>query len=355
MSSYYPPCGVFSTKYATDQAILKTKFQWFLLIGFLIFMLLFPPLFFRGYMLGLIMICFIFTIAVLGLYFQTGLCGQINIGQGAFMAVGAYACAILIDKVGVNFWVAVPLAGICSSIIGVLFGISATRLKGFYLLIATLAAHFLIIWVLTNWTGLTGGIHGITVPAPAIGGFVFSSNKSLYIPLYIITVLMVFFAKNIGRSRIGRAFIAVRDNDIAANLMGVNVFRYKLLSFMVSSFYAGVAGALYATYMTGVNVDFFTLNMSIWFIAMLIVGGMNSVVGAILGTFFIQMTNELVATIIVPSVVSALPIIGSNLESGMPLIIFALILIVFLIYEPRGISHRWEVFKEYYRLYPFPF
>ncbi len=352
---YYPPCGIFNETYRKDIAIFRTTTQKCLIIGVLLLLFFVIPFLFGDYILSFILTIAIFIIAVLGLYLQIGLCGQINIGQAAFMAVGAYACAILMNKLGFSFWTATFCAGICAGIAGGIFGIPAVRLKGFYLLIATLAAHFLIIWALTNLPSLTGGIHGMTVPAPKIGSLVFDSVQTLYFPFMAITVLMVFFAKNIGRSRIGRAFVAIRDSDLAANVMGINVAYYKFLAFAVSSFFAGVAGSLYGAFMTGVNVEFFTLNMSIWFIAMLIIGGMDSVVGAILGTIFIQILNEITSEAVVPAIIDLIPSIGNTFQAGLPLIVFALVLIIFLIFEPRGINHRWETFKNYYRLYPFPY
>ena len=349
------PCGTYNETYEQDMTIVRTRFQWGILIAGLVLLFTMPLWFESERWLQLANLIGISIIAAQGLNLLTGCCGQISLGHAAFMMVGAYSSAWFTMLLGWSFWAALPAAGLCAGVVGGIFGIPAIRLKGFYLLIATLAAHFIIIWILTNWPALTGGIHGITVPAPELAGIVFDSTKAMYFPVMIIAVAMVFFAKNIGRSRIGRAFVAVRDSDLAANVMGINVSYYKFLAFFVSSFYAGIAGALYAAFMTGVNVEFFSLNMSIWFVAMLIVGGMDSVFGAIVGTIFIQVFEEMASETLVPYIVDLFPLIGNTVQAGLPLIVFALVLIVFLIFEPRGINHRWSLFKNYYRLYPFPY
>jgi branched-chain amino acid transport system permease protein len=347
------PAGIRKTSYTTDNAVVHTRTQWAMLIGFLI-LLFTAPLFLSGHTMGIISMIGIFTIGVLGLNILTGLCGQISLGQAAFMGVGAYTTAIMMGRFGISFWVALPCAGIASGIVGLIFGLPSLRCKGFYLAMSTLAAQFILFWIFMHGGSWTGRFDGTGVPAPTLGGITFKTNVSVYFLIMTITVIMTFFARNITRSRAGRAFVAVRDNDLAAEVMGIDIFRYKLIAFFICSFYAGIAGSLYGVYVGWISPDHFTLMDSIWMLAMLIVGGMGSTVGTIAGVVFLRAIRELAAmggdvlAAAYPSLATFALGVGTSL-------VFGLIVVLFLIFEPRGLNHRWELFKAWYRLLPFPY
>jgi len=185
----------------------------------------------------------ILAIAAVGLNILVGYTGQISLGHGAFFGVGAYAAAILATRLGVPFYVSIPAAGIITALVGMIFGIPSGRLKGLYLTIATLAGQIIIEYVLIQWESLTKGTMGITLPAPQIGNWTIAGDRAFFFFIFVCLVMTTWFAVNIMRSKYGRAFIAIRDNDRAAEGMGIPIFKYKLLSFAISSFYAGFAGA----------------------------------------------------------------------------------------------------------------
>jgi len=342
------PCGTFQENYAQDMAIFRTKTHWGMLIGFLV--LLFTcPLFFSDRILTVMTIMAITVISVLGLNILTGYCGQISLGHAGFMAVGAYTSGILCAKLGFSFWAALPCAAIAAGLVGIIFGLPSLKIKGFYLIMATIAAHFIIMWVILQLYSITGGANGLAVPRPEIGGFVLKSKSSYFYLVMIITCLATLLAKNLVRTRAGRAFIAVRDNDLAAEVMGVNLWSYKLLAFFIGCVYAGVAGSLLVHYIAFASVDQFPFMNSVWYLGMLIVGGMGSTMGAIFGAVSLKLLDEIVT--IVGPILSA--VVAPQAAASLSLIMRGLVIILFLIFEPRGLAHRWGMVKAYYRLWPF--
>ena len=210
------PSGTFQESYAQDMAIFRTRTHWVLLLVFLSFLFT-SPLFFSDRILTIFTIIGITIISVLGLNILTGYCGQISIGHAGFMAVGGYTSAILTAKLGWPFWTALPAAGLMAGVIGLIFGLPSLKIKGFYLIMATIAAQFIIIWVILQLYDVTGGADGLAVPRPVIGGLVFKSKASYFYLVMVLTCLATYLAKNIVRTRVGRAFIAIRDNDLAAD------------------------------------------------------------------------------------------------------------------------------------------
>jgi len=347
------PCGTRNYTYEQDVAIMRTKTHWALLLG--LFVLLYTcPLYLNNYWLGVSNLIGITIIAVTGLNILTGYCGQLSIGHAGFMAVGAYTAAILTQGFGLPFLVGLVAAGFMAGFVGLIFGIPSLRVKGFYLAIATIAAQFIIIWVINHWSAMTGGFLGMKAPYASIGGFVFKSEASQFYLIITITVLCIFFAKNLTRTRIGRAFIAVRDNDLAAEVMGVNLFYYKLQAFFIGCFLAGIAGALMAPWMGFISTENFTLTDSILFIGMLIIGGLGTTLGPILGVILIRLLQQLL-TFIAPLMEATFPAMPSAFSAGLAPMFFGLIIVLFLIFEPRGIAHRWALFKAAYRLWPFSY
>jgi branched-chain amino acid transport system permease protein len=342
------PSGTFNQSYGQDMAIFRTKTHWVALFAFLA--LLFTcPLYSSDRMLTIMTIIGITIISVLGLNILTGYCNQISIGHAGFMAVGAYTSGMLTAHLGWSFWAALPCAALMAGLVGILFGLPSLKVKGFYLIMATIAAQFIIIWFILQFRNITGGGDGLAVPRPEIAGFVLKSKASYFYLVMIIACLATFVAKNIVRTRAGRAFIAIRDNELAAEVMGVNLWAYKLLAFFIGCVFAGVAGALLVHYVAFACVDQFPFMNSVWYLGMLIVGGMGSTAGVIFGVVSLKLLDELVV-IVGPILATA---VAPQAAASLGLIMRGLIIIIFLIFEPRGLAHRWEMVKAYYRLWPF--
>jgi len=340
--------GTFHENYTHDMAIFRTKLHWGILFVFLIFLFT-CPLFISDRMLTIMTMIGIAIISVHGLNILTGYCGQISIGHVGFMAVGAYTSAILCTKLGWSFWLALPCAAMAAGMAGLIFGLPSLKIKGFYLIMATIAAHFIIIWLVLQFQNITGGADGLPVPKPKIGSIVLKSKTSYFYLVMAIACLATLLAKNIVRTRAGRAFVAIRDNDLAAEVMGISLWSYKLQAFFIGCVYAGVAGALLVHYYGFASVDQFPFMDSVWYLGMLIVGGMGSTAGAILGAISLKLLDELV-TIVGPILSAA---VAAQAAASLALLTRGLVIILFLIFEPRGLDHRWGMIKAYYRLWPF--
>lgn len=345
------PCGTFNETYGQDMAIVRTRLQWGLFIALMIGVLTLP-LYASGYIVSTTIATSIVLIAVLGLAIVTGYCGQFSLGQAGFLAVGAYTSAILVSRYEAPFLLALLGAGLFTALIGLIFAVPSLRIKGFYLCMVTIGAHFIIVWTIIHLPKLTGGADGMVAPWANIGAFTFDSDTKYFYFVIPVTILMTFFAKNIGRTRVGRAFVAIRDNDLAAEVMGINLFSYKMLAFAMSAFYAGIAGAMWGPFLGRISPEHFTLIDAVWYLGMVIVGGMGSILGAVLGTVFLRILREVVSGL-TPWVATTFPSLERFAPATFGSIIFALAIIIFLISEPRGLSHRWEIFKASYRLWPF--
>jgi len=340
--------GTFQESYEQDMAIFRTRLDWGMLFAFLLFLLT-CPLFLSDRILTIMTMIGIAIISVHGLNILTGYCGQISIGHVGFMAVGAYISAILTAKLGWSFWTALPCAALAAGIAGLIFGLPSLKIKGFYLIMATIAAHFIIIWLILQLYNVTGGPDGLAVPKPKIGSIVLKSKASYFYLVMAIAALATLLAENIVRTRAGRAFVAIRDNDLAAEVMGISLWSYKLQAFFIGCVYAGVAGSLLVHYYGFASVDQFPFMDSVWYLGMLIVGGMGSTAGAIFGAVSLKLLDELVT--IVGPILSA--VVAAQAAASLALITRGLVIILFLIFEPRGLAHRWGMIKAYYRLWPF--
>jgi len=244
---------------------------------------------------------------------------------------------------------------VVSALSGIIVGLPSVRLKGFYLALSTIAFQFIVYWVLFKADFLTGGGYGLVIPAVQIFGIAFDTRVKVAYLCILFVVILAFFAKSIARTRTGRAFIAVRDNDLAAEVMGIALTRTKLTAFLISSIYAGIAGALYAMHFRWLMPDLFTLNQSVWYLAMVIVGGMGSLVGSILGTVFIVCLQE-GTRVWFSNLAAALPnLLSVGMGTGISHAALGLAIVLFLIFEPRGLSHRWETIKSTYRIWPFSY
>ena len=346
------PSGVFFETHRQELRLVRTAPQRGWLAAFILALFSFP-LVATPYLLGAATMLFISLIAVYGLQITVGMAGQINLGQSAFVGIGAYAAAKL-SLAGLPFWAALPLAGVVAGLASVVFGLPAGRVRGFYLALTTLAAQvtfpIVVLRLPSSWLGASGGL---AVDPPHLFGRVLSTPTDMYYLALGVAVVMSFYAFNMKRSRLGRAFRAIRDNDLAAEVMGVDPLRTKVLAFLAGAVFAGVAGGLLAYYIRYVTTDQFTLWISVWYLGMLIVGGVHSPLGAILGTVFIVVLDELLHAL-----GSALVAAQIGLPGGF---VFALtnimlggVIILILIFEPRGLAHRWEVLKATYRIWPYP-
>ena len=340
--------GTFHENYAQDMAIFHSTLQWSVVIAFIIFLFA-CPLFASDRVLTILTMMGIAVISVHGLNILTGYCGQISIGHAGFMAVGGYTSAVLCAKLGVPFWAALPCAALAAGIAGLIFGLPSLKIKGFYLIMATIAAHFIIIWTIIQLHSITGGADGLPLPRPSIGSISLSSKTNYFYVVMGFTCLATVVAKNIVRTRAGRAFIAIRDNDLAAEVMGVSLWSYKLQAFFIGCVYAGVAGSLLIHYYSFASTDQFPFMDSVWYLGMLIVGGMGSTAGAVFGAVALKLLDELV-TIVGPILSAA---VAPQAAASLALISHGLIIIIFLVFEPRGLHHRWEMIKAYFRLWPF--
>jgi len=351
-TSYYPPSGIYCDSYKKDMRIIKTKTQWVMSIVSLILLFAIPqiPFLNNTYFLRLLIGVGITVIICLGINLLTGYCGQLNIGQSAFVMVGAFTSALLNYHFGWPFWACVIPAGFASALVGAIFGIPSARLKGLYLALTTLGAQIILTWIALFYIPLTTA--GFSVEPIKMGSIVFNTPEKFYYIAMFFTIVMTFFAKNMMRAGLGRTFVAIRDNEKAADAMGIDIFRYKLLAFVICTFYAGVAGSLLVHYMMWAHLESFTIQDSIWYVVMIIVGGLGSIEGTIFGVIFITGLKELIF-VIGPIVEGKLPFLPIGAGSGLLLVIIGGVAIVFLIFEPRGLAHRWNLFKAYYRLWPF--
>ncbi len=344
--------GVFHENYASDERIFQTWFVKFWLVLSLL-TLVFLPYLISNYMLSIMIEVGIAVIACHGLNLLTGFTGQISLGHSAFMGVGAYTCSILIGQAQVPFIIALPAAGVVTALVGMVFGIPSLRLRGLYLAIATIAAQFIIEFTIRRWDKLTGGVDGMYVEPGTLGPFHFNDRLHLYYLTLVLAVAVTLATKNILRSRSGRAFVAIRDRYLAAEVIGVNLFKYRLMSFAVSSFFAGIAGALLAQYLEVITHESFTIHQSIDYLAMCIIGGLGHMTCAFFGVgfwFILERILEVVST----SLGTAFP---DHITWFVSLreIVFGVVIILFLIFEPDGLSARWRTIRAYWKLWPFSY
>ena len=343
--------GVFHSRYEKDMALRPTPLMRYRLVLVVILVLIFP-FFANNYQLTLANQVGIAIIGAIGLNILTGFTGQISLGQGGFMAIGAYTSGLLVTELGMPWWLTIPLACVVTAAVGAFFGLPSLRLKGLYLAIATIAAQQIIQWAIIR-SPLTGGVEALVIPAPKLFGVRLNTDFNFYWFNLIFIVFTIMFAVNLFRTKIGRAFIAIRDQDIAAEVMGVNVFRYKVLAFAISSFFVGLAGAQLAQYRTIISFERFTIETSILYLAMIIIGGLGSISGSVYGAIFMTL---------LPAVLSNM---GTGLSNSLPILttlmpfiqkgVFGATIILFLILEPEGLAKIWRDIKDYFRLWPFSY
>lgn len=348
------PSGDFKTAYRADTTIFPTVTSRNLAIAGIILLCL-APLAMDRYWLSLLIQIGYLGIAALGLNILVGFTGQISIGHAAFFGFGAFSSAYFSNVFGIPVFFAVPLAGLATTAIGMIFGLPAARLKGLYLAIATLAAQFILQDFFARATWFSGGVAGTLAESFSIFGFVFDTDERYFYVVLAYVVVMYVMAANLMRTRDGRALVAVRDHYLSAEMMGINLTKYRTLSFGISSFYAGIGGALYAHYLQFVSVEGFSILFSIQFLGMVIIGGLGSIMGSLMGTVFM---------VLLPEAMDGLTgmLAGTAIDRALDLsdslaflreMAIGLVIILFLIFEPDGLAHRWKQIKAYWKLYPF--
>ena len=340
--------GTLKETYTADAALFDSHTQkvW-LAVGAALLVLF--PFMASDYWLYLACLVSINVASSAGLNILTGYTGLLSMGQAAFMGLGAYTVAIMQTRWGTPFLLNIFCGGMVAMLGGLVVGIPSLRVKGLYLAIATIAASFIAHFLFANFN-ITGGTGGLSVPPATLFGLPLDTSFRLYWLVVPVTILMLLGAANLLRTRVGRAFIAIRDRDISAEVLGIPLLRYKLLSFGLSSFYAGVAGGLWAYFFRVVTPESFPLLMSIFFLAAIIVGGMGTILGAILGAIFMTMVPELLKL-----VVDLLPG-GTELTvflSPVRTIIFGALIIGFLVFEPQGLAEVWRRIRRFFHLWPF--
>ncbi len=344
--------GIFFSDYRSDMALRRMPLQkvrtGLLLAGLVVFPFLATP-----YWLNLANQIAIATIGAIGLNILVGYTGQISLGQGAFMAVGAYGSGLLTVRLDVPFYLSIPAAALITAVAGLVVGLPSLRLKGLYLAVATLAAQQIVEFVVTHWDGLTGGTEALVVPSPELFGARMNTDGRFYWILVIVALAVALFAANLFRSRVGRAWVAIRDQDIAASAIGVNVFGYKLLAFATSSFLVGLSGALLAHYRSIVTWERFTIEVSISYLAMIIIGGLGTISGSFFGATLIVLLPAMINTLgrslqdVAPWAATVLPYVQQG--------VFGLVIILFLVLEPEGLAKLWRNVKDYFRVWPFAY
>ena len=355
----YREAGQFKASYAEDQQIFPIRQDRIAVAVLLAIAYLVVPSIANQYWLSAILIPFlIFALATLGLNLLTGYAGQLSLGTAAFMAVGAFAAYNLLLRLpGIPLLVAFAMAGVCAALVGIVFGLPSLRIKGFYLAVATLAAQFFVVWALTKfgWFSNYSSSGVINAQKMTILGYSFDSPLAKYLLVLTIVVALALAAKNMVRSSIGRAWMAVRDMDVAAEVIGIPILRTKLMAFAISSFYCGVAGALYAfAYLGTVEPEGFNLDLSFRVLFMVIIGGVGSILGSFLGAAFIVLLPIFLDTIAHPIETALGLSLPPGLMSNVELVVFGGLIIFFLVVEPHGLARLWQIGKEKLRLWPFP-
>ncbi len=340
------------TSYAEDLELFRTPTRkfWF---GVLVIVLIAAPWAALGmggdYLLYLLNLAGIAVIVALGLNLLTGSAGLVSLGHAAFLAIGAYTAGLLSTRLALPFWLVIPLAAGFTGLVGAIVGLPALRMKGIYLALATLAAQFIVEHLIVSWESLTGGPNGLAVAHPALGSFQLDTHVRFYYLVAGFAVLLSFGVADIMRSRFGRALVAIRDSDVAAQALGVNLAKYKTLAFAISAGYAGVAGALYAFCLGYIGPDHFTIFVSVEYIVTIIVGGLGTILGSILGGIFVTLLPE------------GLRLVEGALTEAFPRMLFpdvknitlGAVLILVILFEPQGLAGRWRKIKRYWTSWPF--
>ena len=347
------PSGIIFKSYAAEGAYLATRPQKVVFALFIVALFLFPMAS-SAYLLGTVSFMFITMIAVLGLQITVGMAGQINLGQSAFVGVGAYVTAAMAVNYELPFYVAIPIGGLVAGLTSILFGLPAARIKGFYLALTTVAAQVMFPLAISrlprSWFG---GPNGMSMPSMELFGYEIWGQVGIYLVNLCFLLVFATLAFNLQRSRAGRAFTAIRENDVVAPVMGINLVKYKILAFFAGAVFAGISGGLYAYYVTYVTAEQFTLWLSVIYLGMLLIGGMTSPLGAIFGVIIMTLLQE--TTHDIGGYLSdRISFLDESVIFPATNIVLGAVIIAVLIFEPHGMVRRWRIAKAAYRIWPNP-
>jgi len=351
------PCGVYHELYKQDHSWWQTRFVRgkMILLGLTVF--LFIPLWAGNFWLSVMSEVAYTALGALGVQLLIGLCGQITLGHAAFLAVGAYTSALLMLQANLPYLWTMPLAGIVAGLWSVLFGLPSARVKGFYLIMTTMAAQFITVdLIITQYVSQVGGRgQAFSLPPGTLtaGPWTIESDRSIYYLLASVTVVLTLGLANLLRSKVGRAWVAIRDNDIAAEAMGINIVYYKLVAFFVAGFIGGVAGAAGLSRLSAISPEHFPWFLSLWLVGVILIGGAGSLYGVFFGSLFMVLVMEGLKLALIP----LSPIFPQLAMKFLFLkeAVFGLAIAAFLIYEPNGLAYRWWQIKNYFNLWPFSY
>ena len=366
MSTTWLPCGVYHQNYDQDHAWWQTKLIRGKMILLFLTLFVFIPWFADEYWISVCNLIGYTVLGALGVQLLIGYCGQITLGHAAFIAVGAYTSTLLIlefpwPQFMLDFGLAYPLsiliAAFVAGIWSVLFGLPSARVKGFYLILTTMAAQFITVdFIITGYVSQIGGRgQAFSLPPGTIkvGPWIIDSDLKVYFMMLILVIICVVIIANLLRSRVGRAWVAIRDNDISAEVMGINVVKYKLLAFFVAGFVGGIAGAFWISNLAAISPEHFPWFWSLWLVGVILIGGVGSLHGAIFGSIFMVVVMELLQLAVIPLADTYPKLLIDFLfikEAA-----FGLAICAFMIFEPNGLAYRWWQIKNYFNLWPFSY
>jgi branched-chain amino acid transport system permease protein len=344
--------GQFHASYKQELRVYQTRLKCVFVLAVAALAYVVAPAVLSDYWLSVLTLIGIATVATIGLNILIGYTGLISIGHAAFAAVGGYTAGNVVIRLGWPILVAIPIAGLVAAFTSLIFGLASLRVKGLYLAIATLAAQQLVGWVIIHWGWLSGGAQAVLIIPPVhYGPLNTGTIGGKYFVVAVIVGLGMLFCENLIRTRAGRALIAIRDQDIAAAGSGIPVFAYKLVAFFIASFFAGVAGALYGMNLGIVTNEIFSLELSIQFLAMVLIGGIGSVPGALLGAAFV--------TLVPIALQRWVPLLGLDLSATLQIyvqhIVYGAAVLVFLILEPLGLYGLYRNVRDYFRMWPYSY
>lgn len=341
--------GFFRRSYSDEFRLIETPFARLSAAGFAVLLLGFPFVA-SAFYVDLATQVFLAAVGALALMLLTGIAGQISLGHAGLLAAGAFTAGILHKEIAAPFWVTLPAAAVTGALLGILFGLPSLRLRGLYLAVSTLALHFVVVYLGGEYETRRGFSTGILVDPPLVFGYEIYAPRVWYFVLAGAAVIALLICVNLMRSRSGRAWRAIHSNETVAEALGVHVARYKLLAFVISSSMTAVAGALFAYYRGFVSIEAFSLYLSIQYVAMIIIGGMGSLLGAILGAVFVTLFPY-----VIEGAIDALP--GARGLAGSVFAVnfaaFGMVMILFLVFEPQGLVGIWRRLRDYFLLWPF--
>ncbi len=366
MSTTWLPCGDYHQNYSQDQAWFQTKFIKGKMVLLALCLFVFIPLVADNYVLSVCNTIGYTILGALGVQLLIGFCGQVTLGHAAFIAVGAYTSTLLILEfpwpkflidLGLAYPFSIIIAGLVAGIWSVLFGLPSAKVKGFYLILTTMAAQFITVdFIITQYVAQIGG-RGQAFSLPPgtikIGPWIIDNDLKVYFMMIVLVIICVIGLANLLRSRAGRAWVAIRDNDISAEVMGINVFKYKLLAFFVAGFIGGIAGAVWISNLAAISPEHFPWFWSLWLVGVILIGGVGSIHGTIFGSIFMVVVIEGLQLAILPLADTYPKLLMDFLfikEAA-----FGLAICAFMIFEPNGLAYRWWQIKNYFNLWPFSY